>query len=245
MEEFNCILLLHRAVIKMKEENIRKTGIIALVLIIAALSAFFAINKPEITGHATVGTELFVSARAFDYNCSLTLLSGWNLISIPCRIEDMGMDSVLQGISGDYESIHTYSATDSEDPWKSYKEGLPSWVDQDLDEIDTMEGYWIKMITPETLQVNGTIILPTGSNLQPGWNLVGYATNTSKPPQDAFMEINTSVASVHAYNASDTADYWKVWAPSLGPPFNDLVLMVSYWGYWVNATAEATWLIYE
>jgi hypothetical protein len=224
----------------------KATIVIAVaVLVVVSLSLVFLLNKPQITGYA-VSTSLFVSGLIYPYNCNITLSDGWNLVSFPCgEMSNMGVTSVLQGIEGQYESIHSYYATDEEDPWKSYKPGLPSWVDQDLLLINTSRGYWINVLNSTSLNITGWIRLPATIPLESGWNLVGYPNNSSKTPQQAFSSINDSIASVHAYNSTDSADYWKVYAPSLNDSLNDLKLIIPNWGYWINATASADWVIEE
>ncbi|MFH1182234.1 MAG: hypothetical protein V1702_04705 [Candidatus Woesearchaeota archaeon] len=220
---------------------ITKLGI--ALFIIAGLIAFFAAYKPAITGYASAGTTLYVLGGLYDYNCNTTMQNGWNLISIPCESENTTVPYVLQTINGKYESVHGYDRNDLNDPWKSYKPGLPAWVEQDLTNITTLKGYWININRTSSINISGYVRVPGVIQLAPGWELVGYPTNVTKTPESAFAAINSSISSVHAYNATDYSDYWKVYVNTVNSSFNDLNLIVPYWGYWINVTSSAVWVI--
>lgn len=217
-----------------------KAKLIALVAIGMLLLLLIVKIKPPVTGNATVGVSLTISGLSFNYNCELKLAEGWNLISIPCTPQSNSVTSVLQDISGNY-SIQTYDSNDQLDHWKSYKSGLPGWVDQDMNSINTSKGYWIRLFNSMTLHVNGTITLPTTVPLAPGWNLAGYPTNQSQTPLEAFASINTSIRLVYAYNSTDTS--WKLYKPGRDNNLNDLVIIIPYSGYWINASTTLDWPI--
>ena len=226
--------------------SIANKAIVAVIIAAAVMAVVLQpTEKPEITGQATAEVRLFVSGVTFGYNCNLTLIEGWNLISIPCRHTNATISLMLENITGYYQSVHSYDANDQEDQWKSFNPSLPVWVEQDLKVINSSRGYWIRISNKTSLNITGTITLPSTIRLEPNWNLVGYPTNKSTSPEEAFLSINSSIASVHAYNTTDNSDYWKVWAPSLSGSFNDLKLIVPYWGYWINATAAADWTILQ
>ena len=75
---------------------------------VVLLLLFVYVIKPSVTGHATAFASLYVTGAAFSYDCNLTLVSGWNLISVPCAATNSSIASVLQGMSGSYYSIHSY-----------------------------------------------------------------------------------------------------------------------------------------
>ena len=50
--------------------------------------------------------------------------------------------NVLSSISGKYDIVWAYNASDTKDPWKRY---APGAVDNDLTYMTPGSGYWIKM----------------------------------------------------------------------------------------------------
>jgi hypothetical protein len=217
---------------------------IALFIIAAGLMVF-AVYRPAITGYASVGTTLLIMGGTYQHVCNISMPAGWNLISIPCESENNTVPYMLQSIAGKYESIQGYDRNDSVDPWKGYKPGLPSWVEQDLANVSTLKGYWINVNQSANIYIDGYVTVPGIIPLEPGWELVGYPVRVAIAPNDTFEDINDSISSVHAYNATDSSDHWKVYVTTLNSSFNDLNLIVPYWGYWINVTSPTAWVVTE
>lgn len=177
--------------------------------------------------------------------CSLYLVSGWNLISVYCEASNMSVSNVLSSLDNNYVSIHTYDRYDPSDKWKAYKPGLPSWVIQDLSTISVEDGYWINMENDDNFVFNGTLKFPRIIFLFQGWNLVGYPSNKTKLVNETFVDVLSNLDSVHMYNASDSADHWKVYSPNFEPSQNDLENMIPLYGYWVRMNANDTWMVDE
>lgn len=76
-------------------------------------------------------------------NSNLSLSVGWNLIQYP-GIQKKPVTEALSSISGKYEKILYYQASDLQDPWKVYDPAAPSYVN-DLKELEPGGGYWIKV----------------------------------------------------------------------------------------------------
>ena len=200
----------------------------------------------DITGDATA--SVFVYEVYNNKNCSVTLVNGWNLVSMPCSPSNKTLDYSLASMNGGYVSMHWYDPNDDGDHWKSYNPSMPSWVVQDLGNISIQDGYWLYINKSPSIvwSLQGNITLPTYVYLYNGWNLAGYPSNETKNVTLALQTINTSVSSIHMYNASDTNDPWKVYNPSLDPSFNDLTMLNPFFGYWMNITtnqSSANWTI--
>jgi hypothetical protein len=206
------------------------------VLIIMPLTPHLA----DITGLAT--SQVYVGFF-YDSDCIISLDPGWNLISIGCQAHNMSPETVFMEIKGNYTSVHGYDATQSLDKWKVYNPILPSWVVNDLREIDTSKGYWIHTLTNGTLNISGSLKYPRYINLRQGWNLVGYPTNMTHPVNHSLSMVLADLISVHAYNATDTADPWKVFSTSSGS--DDLLLLTPGFGYWIRMSSSNTWVIDE
>jgi hypothetical protein len=217
---------------------------IALVALISLIS-FFAAFRPEITGNAIVGSRLLVMGGAVGHACNFTMEPGWNLVSIVCALQNTTVPYVLQSIQGGYQSVHGYDLNDSNDPWKSYNPGLPSWVEQDLTNITADKGYWININGTANYYAEGIVQLTGRVPLEPGWNLAGYPIRFAKDGDTAFGNLLDNMTSAHAYNATDYSDHWKVYVPGFNSSFNDLTIAQPTWGYWINVTNSSMWVISE
>jgi len=180
----------------------------------------------------TYTVESAETGITISYNISLS--KGWNLISIPLMPEDTGIASVLFPIHGNYSIVWAYNASDTADHWKKYDPSAP--FGNDLINIEPGKGYWIMMISDDTLPIIGTVPESTDINLKTGWNLIGYNSLDNQPIAEALSSISGNYTIVWAYDASDTADHWKKYDP--GAPFgNDLTDMEPVKGYWIMMTS--------
>jgi hypothetical protein len=195
-------------------------------------------NNVAVTlGYATTNINAQLSLQPT--SVALDLLSGWNLVSLPVTLADKTLPAAFSSIAGNYGDVFAYDACDSADPWKLFNPTLPSEL-VDLTSVNTTQGYWIKMAVPDTLTINGTYSLQTSIALCPGWNLVGYPSITPRPVGTALTGISGKYTLVWQYRASDSADPWKSFNPSLPPDMNDLKDMEPGYGYWIFMSQAAT-----
>ncbi|MFH1849937.1 MAG: hypothetical protein ABH879_07195 [archaeon] len=225
----------------MTPKHMSRTSVNILLVLVLGLILIAPKSYLEPTVIGAVVTKVFVTGLAYNRTCSVDMITGWNLVSMPCKVKSKGFDTVLAGISADLGSIHTYYAPDAADPWKSYNPGLPGWVLQDLSEIDEKKGYWINMKAPNTFALNGTVNVPNSIFLNRGWNLVAYRGNRSLEAGFALSSIGGALSAAYAYDASDTADRWKEYVP--GSDTNDLDIIYLGKGYWINVMQDAEWWV--
>jgi hypothetical protein len=168
----------------------------------------------------------------------IPLKQGWSFISVPLVQPSTAVDDVLSSISGDYDIVIYYDASDKKDPWKIYVVGKPlGW--NDLTDINRTMGFFIHIAKPggTNLTVNGVIpSSPTTIHLEPGWNMVGYPCVNDKTRDDALNNLiyGSDITSMLFY---DTAQQLFV---ELSNP-TDLV-RVGY-GYWIYATHHVDWIV--
>jgi len=136
---------------------------------------------------------------------SISLASGWNLISVPLMPKDTGIASVLSPINGNYSIVLVYNATDTEDHWKKYDPSAP--FGNDLTTMEAGKGYWIMMNSDDTFTINGNVPGSTDIILKVGWNLVGYNSLNPQPITYALSSINGNYSIIWAYNASNASDH--------------------------------------
>ena len=202
--------------------------LIFLICLIVILPIKDIIINPSIVGHTIA--RVFVRGLETNYNCSAFFMDGWNLISIPCLADNTSTESVLYSIEGNYSSIHTYDVNDYSDHWKVYNPDLPSWVVNDLVQINEKQGYWINMKNQSSFYLNGTLIQPDDILLVRGWNLIGYPANDSKEITSALSTISGSYTLIWLYNATDNKYYYYNASAGNGT----LQEMIPYYGYWIN-----------
>ena len=168
---------------------------------------------------------------------TIPLHTSWNLISIPLVPEDTSTAFVLSPITGNYDIIWEYNASDTTDHWKKYDPNAP--FGNDLTDMEPGKGYWILMNSDDTLSIAGTVPESTDINLKTGLNLIGYNSLDSQPITDAMSSISGNYDIVWEYDASDTTDHWKKYDPnaSFG---NDLTDMEPGKGYWILVNSDGT-----
>lgn len=149
--------------------------------------------------------------------------------------------AVLSSISGKYDIVWAYNASDAKDPWKKYIPGAPDSV-SDLKTMVPGLGYWISINSNSTvLTINGTVMDSLEIPAYTGWNLIGYPLIQSKEISTALSSISGKYDIVWTYNASDISDPWKRYAP--GAVGNDLTYMTPGSGYWIKMNQSATLVI--
>jgi C1A family cysteine protease len=157
----------------------------------------------------------------------LSLVSGWNLISLPLIPGSPNIEDVLADIMTNVESVWAYDGATQ--TWSFFTPGGPPI----LTEMSECKGYWVNVTNPCVLSIEGTEpSLPYDILLFSGWNLIGLppfpgSTNI----EDILAGIITNIESVWAYDGATQT--WSFFTPG-GPPF--ITEMSECKGYWVNVT---------
>jgi hypothetical protein len=165
----------------------------------------------------------------------LAMEPGWNLISIPLRLSDDSLDTVLQSIDGHYSSAWTY---DTSSGWKRHVVGGPGHLNN-LQTIESGKGYWIDMADSTPLILNGDGVADDPIPIEVGWNLVGYNCLTVQLIGDALSRITGNYSSVWAYDAANSE--WEMYIAD-GPSFlSNLEVMEPGRGYCISGTVGCEW----
>ncbi len=192
---------------------------------------------PGLTGQ--VPTTVNVTAQATDQFCNFYLLDGWNLVSFYCLSNYPNTTTAMAPINSSFYAVFAYDPEDGNNSWNVYNPSLPSWVVQDLEQMDRLHGYWIYMNQSATYIYNGTIVRQT-IPLVKGWNLAGYPSQTADDAETSFGTINGSYTRVYIYNA--TTDSIQIFIP--GDPANSTFnLTLPNYGYWINTTEDIDWTL--
>lgn len=168
---------------------------------------------------------------------AISLLSGWNLISLPKQPDSVDPPAVLASISGSYNVAHAYDACSS-DPWRTYDPAAPA--ESSLTAIDHRIGFWVRTTATASLAVSGTEPAETSIQLCQGWNLIGYPLSQPRPVLAALSSIAGRFQRVYGWDPADPADPWEVFDVAVPTWANDLELMQPGRGYWIYATADTT-----
>ena len=198
------------------------------------------------------GTRTYDDRGAYEFQAlnvqSISLYTGWNLISFNLHPVDTTIETVLSNISGSYDLVYAWDATGAHSTsgnWMSYDPHRP--FGNTLANLNETMGFWIHMTAPATLNVVGS--LPGTTNIPlsitaGGWNLVGYpsATNLGLPGALNDHGVGTAYSLIYAYHTSDTLDPWKLYNRT-APFGNDLIQMAPGWGYWINVSSNNTWSV--
>jgi parallel beta-helix repeat protein len=161
---------------------------------------------------------------------NISLQAGWNLISIPLRMEDYSIPYVLDSIYGKWDSVKYYDSEDVNRPWKSYKTG---GMVNNIENIYPHMGIWIHTTEACQFTIPGHLMGSTGRILRTGWNLVGYPTLSPLSAYDTLSGTGADIISVYQSASPYILDITDL----------STVTMVAGNGYWVHVPADTWWIM--
>jgi hypothetical protein len=186
------------------------------------------VEGEDIPADALTAATVTVSQGVFDV-ASITLVEGWNLISLPLIPLDSAIDAVVAGIMDNVISVWHYNAAAKH--WYSFAPGASS----DLSSMKDGKAYWINMEAAQTLNLAGSE-MPKGTQLPPtydvvvGWNMVGFKSTATNVTAEDYLDGTEYVRIYWFENGT--------WFTIPGPPYDDP--MEPGHGYWVAFTAPGT-----
>ncbi len=165
-----------------------------------------------------------------------------NLISLPCEPENTTLASVMTSVSGNYSAVYAYDSTDSSNPWRTSFTSRSEKFN-DLKNMTSTKGYWVKMSSNDTLENNGTILEVTEVSLYASpqsLNLIGYPSLGMKSISNALSGISNGYVAIYSYDSTDASNPWRTSFASRSEKFNDLKNMSSTKGYWIKMGSDRT-----
>ncbi|MFO7991679.1 MAG: hypothetical protein R6U61_05230 [Thermoplasmata archaeon] len=157
---------------------------------------------------------------------------GWQFISLPILPHDESIEEVLKYIEGSYDKVMHYDSTDGR--WETTVVNRTEHYN-DFTEINHTMGFWVHMTSEDTLVIGGNKPVSTDIVLQPGWNMVGYASATDRLANDT---LPSEVTKIGVFNASREYNIEYIY---------DLTTytMTAGEGYWVynDANYDAVWTV--
>jgi hypothetical protein len=159
------------------------------------------------------------------------LVAGWNLISIPLEQVDTSRSNVLQTLGTNYAAVQGYHAGKST-PWLHWHRDKPNPFNDVID-MNHKEGYYIDMVTADSLVVAGKVPTSTQISLKSGWNLVGYPSLEIQTRDNALISIAGSFNKVEYLNTASGDHEALGSSDPMNPGF----------GFWIHATVDCNWII--
>jgi len=159
----------------------------------------------------------------YGYTFNIDLNEGWNLISIPLKLENETLPEPLKSIEGNYNQVLAYI----DGKWGIYE---PDGDHNSLYSINETIGFWIYMVNEDTLVVDG-IESDVGINLNSGWNLIGYNSLNPSLINNILDGIDYSV--VYGYDSG-----WKSYNIVRDTRLNSLENFEPGEGYWVKSNEK-------
>jgi len=151
---------------------------------------------------------------------TLTLVQGWNLISLYVSPTNKSIDSVFKAVNADIDEVKTFDAF--------WKKGQSSNLNS-LKAITDGAAYLVSMKNAASLHVLGTAIsLPFAETLKTGWNLIGN-------PLSTLQNITTKVGTSPLQSIKNFDGFWK----SSGT-LNSITNFEPGKGYFMNASSSGT-----
>jgi len=181
-----------------------------------------------VASEAFDGTNVIINVTVYEVpvepeTFTKSLVSGWNLISLPLTPLDNSTSAVLENDTIVYDAVKSYNASTHQF--------------EDATAMDPGVGYFVHVTTAGTWSYDGTAYTSMTSSLSTGLNMVGW-TNTSAALPDALSSIAGSYRYVAHWNA--TSQSYEVYEPNAPLVFNDFTTIERGEGYFIAATSSCT-----
>ena len=159
---------------------------------------------------------------------TVPLQSGWNLVSLPIIPADTNVAAVLGSISGQYSLVMGHDNETKE--WLTYDPAVPGQCG--LCHIDRRVAFWLRMVGPATLTVEGTSPAVTDQTLWAGWNLAAYPVDEERLLPAAFQSIDGLYTTLMTYSPTESPA-WRRYTPAAPSWANNLDRCQPGHGYWL------------
>ncbi len=192
-------------------------------------------------------TIIYATAHVYDIDLIGASDKQWVFVSFPTDITGDVLTVIDDAAWGDggttWNMIHWYDPTDPIDHWKSYSIAqATAGIPQDMPNVDNKMGLWVRIINAgggadDPFLTVGEGFEPSGTSiqLQAGWNMVGFPSQTEGyTAGDLKADSGGLVTSVERFN--DAAAYHM----EIMPDVDEFQIGQAYWVY---STGVYTWII--
>jgi hypothetical protein len=155
---------------------------------------------------------------------TLSLEQGWNLVSVPGRLDDSSKTSVFSG-----KTVWYYNAAAMN--WSTPENIVPC------------RGYWVYSTTVDSVNlqfeympVDGSVPkIPPTQDLVEGWNLIGHTSADDINVTTSLSSITGSYSNLLKYSGS------AGWERYINEELQDFTQMSEGEGYWIFMTEDKTY----
>lgn len=157
---------------------------------------------------------------------SQNLQKGVNMIFVPLTLEDYSYASVFQTTTAAW--IRAYNATTGE--WEMYNPMKPY---QDPMTLSSTKGYWLEVSQSGQMTIAGTVPKTTETQLQTGWNLVGFPAFSDLTVSSSLSGVPYEV--VEGYDPTNQPYLLRTLLPG--------DVMTAGNVYWIKVSSPCTWIV--
>jgi len=178
------------------------------------------------------------------HTVQIEVKQGWNLLAMPPMAQPRSLPEALSSIAGAWQEVHAYDPTDTEQPWKGFVAGTAPEANT-LRQLNSLQGFWLLANADAALTISVPASMAASGQavqIHPGWNLVGFPGNASMAAEDALQSIAPVVDTIFTLDGSGDGA-WLSYTPSAPPEANTLQTFEPGRGYWIYATAPASWQV--
>ena len=180
-------------------------------------------QAPFAVGNA--GNPFMIEMKDFETQ-TLSLTKGWNLVSFYVEADDMSPQAVLAPIQNQLLQIKNVGY--------SYNPNVGS-VFNTLTDLNVKDGYWLEVSEDVSFEVEGGVSSGVSTNLNGGWNLVGYPRMNGEAVASELTSLGSTVVQMKSLENS--------YDPSNPSFLNTLSTMTPGLGYWLNVSGPGTWVM--
>ena len=222
----------------MKEKNALSRLICFIIILSLAIPLWSAVVKASPA--LEVGNRHDLNLYTVGENSGgMSLMGGWNLISLPIVPFDTSIESVLSSLAFPYDVISVWYYDCCEDEWLVYGNGGTTF--NTLKTMEDGKAYWILMRYPDEQHwdpaVSGTYPynlwvfgnkapmppgLPSSYDVCTGWNMIGFRSVEDMAPEDYLG----------AFSPSEYGSIYG-WDPYLQDWVTNPDKLVPGYGYWI------------
>ena len=179
------------------------------------------------------GGSFEVCLEAGDICVDINLCAGWNFFSFNVEPPNKDIETVLASIDGLYTYVRGMECGGKALTYD------PSRPFNDLEQLEPLHGYEIKMSSDAILPVTGMpVSVTTPIALCAGWNFISYLPDVPCPTEEALASIDGLYTYVRGMECGGKA---LTYDPSR--PFNDLEQLEALHGYEIKMSSDST-LVY-
>ena len=123
-------------------------------------------NNQTNSGDFTVNGMSILLSLSINVNQNINIPLGWSMFSLNIDLDDSDFTSIIEPISEAVNLVKNYSG-------EAY---LPEWNYNGIGDLETNQGYQIKVIESQVLSLSGNYIYPESNPLiiPSGWSMISY-----------------------------------------------------------------------